>query len=431
METCLLLHNPFLQSLPLLSSIDLQLCPATHLTIQDSGTTSKIAAVMNYANTTTDDVHVRNIVTVRRDGENQSISTISHLWEPLAYPLFFSHATLGWGVVGSGDEIETGVAQRAEDDDGGSTRQIMHYRARVLREAHFQIFGCLTNEYLVDMFSRNLETRLNYIHINQKHLRQEDAALMGISHVPDHQNIYLPASFLGLNRWASKQISDSLAIAAAYGLPTFFVTFTCNSNWPEIQNQLRPGQDFMDVPIVVVRVFRHKLATLESTLKSMFPNASRLLYMIHAVEFQKRGLLHAHILLKYERDCIHPDDIDAVVNAEIPSDPNDAQLVHTFMMHSHPPLSKEPSKYCQRLDADGNRYCRFGYPHALQPTTTIDAEGRAHYRRWNAGDQMVVAHCLPLLCKFGVILISKSPIPPISFNTYSNTSTKVSALFLK
>src|SRR5882762_7754947 len=51
-----------------------------------------------------------------------------------------------------------------------------------------------------------------------------------------------------------------LQLAAAYGPPTFFVTFTCNADWPEIQSQLRPGQDFTDVPIVVVRVFRQKLS---------------------------------------------------------------------------------------------------------------------------------------------------------------------------
>src|SRR5882762_10354468 len=116
-----------------------------------------------------------------------------------------------------------------------------------------------------------------------------------------------------------------LQLAAAYGPPTFFVTFTCNADWPEIQSQLRPGQDFTDVPIVVVRVFRQKLSTLESTLKSMFPNAGRLLYIIHSIEFQKRGLPHAHILLKFEQDCVHPCDIDAIVNAEMPSDPDDAQ----------------------------------------------------------------------------------------------------------
>ena len=399
-QDSLLTHNSFVQSLCFLSSIDPNQCPDAHLTIKDSGPTSEIAAVMNYANTTQTNTRSRNIVVIRQDGENQSISTISRLWEPLAYPLLFPHATLGWGIVGSDDEIETGLPTHSQDDADVPTRQIMHYRVRILRDPRFQIFGRLTNEYLVDMFSRSLETRLNYIRTNQKRLRQEDASLMDVPYIADHQNVYLPSSFLGSNRWASEQIADSLAIAAAYGSPTFFITFTCNANWHEIQSQLRPGQDFTDVPIVVVRVFRQKLSALESTLKSMFPNAGRLLYIVHSVEFQKRGLPHAHILVKYERDCIHPDDIDAVVNAEMPSDPADAQLVHTCMMHSHPPASKRPSKYCQRLDVEGHRYCRFGYPQQLQPSTTIDAEGRVHYRRRKNGDEMVVPHCLPLLRKF-------------------------------
>ena len=132
----------------------------------------------------------------------------------------------------------------------------------------------------------------------------------------------------------------------------------------------------------------------------MFLKAGRLLYIVRAVEFQKRGLPHAHILLKYERDCVHPNDIDAVVNAEMPSDPSDAQLVHTYMMHSHPPPSKPASKYCQKVDVEGHRHCRFGYPQQLQPSTTIDAEGRVHHRRRQGGDQMIVPHCLPLLRKF-------------------------------
>lgn len=102
------------------------MCPAAHSMIKDSSTTSEIAAVMNYANTTNDDVQSRIIVTIRRDGENQRISTISRLWELLAYPLFFPHVTLGWGVVGLNHEIETGVSRQSDNEDGGSTRQIMH-----------------------------------------------------------------------------------------------------------------------------------------------------------------------------------------------------------------------------------------------------------------------------------------------------------------
>ena len=72
-----------------------------------------------------------------------------------------------------------------------------HYRARLLREPRFRIFGRLTNEYIVDMFSRGLKSRLSYIRANQVRLRQNDAALMGESDLLESsENIYLPASFL-------------------------------------------------------------------------------------------------------------------------------------------------------------------------------------------------------------------------------------------
>jgi hypothetical protein len=88
------------------------------------------------------------------------------------------------------------------------------------------------------MLSRNLETRLNYIHANQKCLREEDAELMGKILVPDSQNIYLPVLFMGSQQWAQDQIVDLLTIAAHSGNPTFFITMTCNSDWPEIKERL-------------------------------------------------------------------------------------------------------------------------------------------------------------------------------------------------
>jgi hypothetical protein len=106
------------------------------------------------------------------------------------------------------------------------------------------------------MFSRDLESRLAYIRSNQERIRREDATLIGLSDVDATENIYSPSSFLGSNRWAAEQVADSLAIAAAFGSPTFFITMTCNPEWPEIQSQLRPGQNFTDIPIVVVRVFK-------------------------------------------------------------------------------------------------------------------------------------------------------------------------------
>lgn len=386
--------NPFVAGLRSLNQIG---APDVSLVLEDTGT-AEIAAVMAYDNTTQAQIKARRLVISRQNGSNQKISTVSRFWEPLAYPLLFPHGTLGWGVIGTGTDVRWDAPQDVGVD--APTTQMWHYRARILREPRFQIFGRLANEYLVDMFSRDLESRLNFIRANQPRIRMEDAALMGVEEINSTENVYLPSSFLGSRRWATEQIADSLAIAAVYGGPTFFITMTCNPEWPEIQSQLRPGQDFTDIPVVVVRVFKRKLALLQKALKKMFPNAGRQLYSIHSIEFQKRGLPHAHILVKFFRDCVNPRDIDIIVSAEIPTNAEDASLVKRFMMHNHPAPDKPRSKYCQREEPDGSRSCRFRYPHPLQEVTTVDTEGRVHYRRRRPGDEMVVPYCLPLLRKY-------------------------------
>ena len=389
--------NPFVNALQHYSVISRNY-PNAELILQDSGA-AEVAAIMSYDNTTRSQIKTRCLIISRQSGTNQAISTVSRLWEPLAYPLLFPHGTLGWGLSGNHQHVPHSIDDNNTENDAVTT-QMWHYQARLLREERFQIFGHLTNEYIVNMFSRDLECRLNYIRTNQLRLRRNDAALMDVPDIEPNENIYLPASFLGSRRWASNQIADSLAIAAAKGNPTFFITMTCNSNWPEIQSQLCPGQDFTDIPAAVVRVFKRKLTLLLQTLKTMFPHAGRLLYCIHSVEFQKRGLPHAHILVKYPNDCIHPNDIDSVVSAEVPYDANDALLVNTFMRHNHPSPNRPASKYCQYELPDGSRTCRFRYPHPLQPETTFDPDSRIHYRRRNPGDEMIVPHCLPLLRKF-------------------------------
>ena len=275
-----------------------------------------------------------------------------------------------------------------------------HYCVRLLHEPRFTIFGWLTNEYLMDMFSRDLETRLHYIRNNQQRIRREDSELMGLPDVEASNNIYLPASFLGSNRWAQTQIVGSLAIATSEGNPMFFVTMTCNAHWPEIQSMLQPGQDYTDIPMVVVRVFKMKLHLFQVTLKKMFINAGRCVYLIHSTEFQKHGLPHAHMLFKMEHDCVEPSNIDGVVSAEMPENTDDAALVSQYMVHRHPSPQSPPSKYCQTMLPDGSHKCHFHYPHTLQPRTTVDSEGHVHYCWQHAGDENVVPYCLPLLRKF-------------------------------
>jgi hypothetical protein len=83
------------------AGVDPLQCPTAHIHLNNPGTGTEIAAIFNYNNTTLGEVNTRKSIVVRCDGADQSISAISRLWEPLAYPLFFPHGTLGWGVVGS------------------------------------------------------------------------------------------------------------------------------------------------------------------------------------------------------------------------------------------------------------------------------------------------------------------------------------------
>lgn len=332
---------------------------------------------MNYENTSINAIQHRNMVSIHLDGTYQKIPLLSRNWEPLAYPLLFPHATLGWGIPST-----TGRHVRQHDE----ATQMWYYRYRLLHEHRFQIFGRLTNEYLVDMFSRNIESRLSYIRSNQARIREEDAALMGEGIVPDNENIYLPASFLGSNRWASEQIADALAIAAELGNPTFFITMTCNPEWPEITSQCRPGQNATDIPIVVARVFHQKLQRLLKILKTMFPNAGRPVYIIYSVEFQKRGYPHVHILIKYPHS-LTPEQIDSVISAEMPTDSSDAVLVQKFMVHRH------SASYCMQ----NRTACRFHYPQQVRQSTEIAGDGKVLYRRRTDNDVDVVAHVMSIL----------------------------------
>ena len=62
---------------------------------------------------------------------------------------------------------------------------------------------------------------------------------------------------------------DAIAICRVHGPPDFFVTFTCNAKWPEIdEGIIEPGQKPSDRADIIVRVFNMKLEDLLHDIKS-------------------------------------------------------------------------------------------------------------------------------------------------------------------
>nr|XP_027121997.1 uncharacterized protein LOC113738930 [Coffea arabica] len=108
-----------------------------------------------------------------------------------------------------------------------------------------------------------------------------------------------------------------------------FITMTCKTNWKEIQENLKYGEDAQDRPDLVSRVFRAKFEMFkyETLKKKIFGEVQAL---VHVIKFQKRGLPHAHLLLilKPEYKPLNPEAYDKIVFAEIPDPDQQRYLNH-------------------------------------------------------------------------------------------------------
>src|ERR1044071_3751634 len=95
-----------------------------------------------------------------------------------------------------------------------------------------------------------------------------------------------------------------------------YLVNTCNPNWPEIKEALLSDQTVQDRPDLISHVFNMKLkAILKDILKENI--FGKVLAYFYIIEFQKRGLLHAHILfiLAQEHKLRTVADYDTFVSA--------------------------------------------------------------------------------------------------------------------
>uniref|UniRef100_A0A182PFC9 ATP-dependent DNA helicase n=1 Tax=Anopheles epiroticus TaxID=199890 RepID=A0A182PFC9_9DIPT len=200
------------------------------------------------------------------------------------------------------------------------------------------------------------------------------------------RRVILSPSFVGSDRYMTAQYQDSMAIVRAFGKPDLFITITCNPKWPEIIENLLPGQHTHDRPDLTARVFHLKLkAILDDLHKGALGVEVAKVYMI---EFQQCGLPHAHLLLILGDDDKPqtPDDYNKFVSAEIP-DPANTRLYHTvtrFMMHG-PCGTRNRKSPCMK---DG--VCTKHYPKSFSEHTHVTENGYPGYRRRNDGRTVTV-----------------------------------------
>ncbi|XP_071713690.1 uncharacterized protein [Rutidosis leptorrhynchoides] len=320
----------------------------------------------------------------------QRISELHPQYLALQYPLLFAYAEDGYRTDiyhRDVDAITTKKRKRV------TMREFFAYKIQeraiptlvhLARKLHQQL--------LVDAYTMVESERISYIRNNQKILRSDtfshltEASLTGSAvNTMLGKRIKLPSSFTGSARYMIENYRDAMALCRVYGYPDLFLTFTCNSKWPEITRALE-GSNFNpeDKPAYQARMFKIKLDRLMSDIKKR-KIFGRVRAELYTVEFQKRGLPHAHICIFLdERDKMsEPEDIDKYICAEIPDkneDPELYQLVSDLMIHG-PCGEKNPKCPCTDIE----KKCTKRFPKPFSDVTSVDKDGYPVYRRRDDG----------------------------------------------
>ncbi|GBM65952.1 hypothetical protein AVEN_152168-1 [Araneus ventricosus] len=125
--------------------------------------------------------------------------------------------------------------------------------------------------------------------------------------------------------------ADAMPIFVKYGPTDFFITFTANRKWPQITENLQPGQQAYFRLDLTARGFKLKLKSLiiDLTVQGVF---EKLVAHVYTIEFQRRGFPHAHILLvlRTEDKFSNSESIDRTVREEIPS-PEECPRLHEIV----------------------------------------------------------------------------------------------------
>jgi hypothetical protein len=237
------------------------------------------------------------------------------------------------------------------------------------------------------MYAKIESERLFYLRYHQKTLRVDEYIHLrdGIANDGNASNlgqlVILPSTFTGSPRHMHEYTQDAMTYVRNYGRPDLFVTFTCNPKWEDIQQELLLGQASSDRHDLLARVFRQKLIKLINIVtKSHVFGATRC--WMYSIEWQKRGLPHAHILI-WLKDKIKSDQIDSVISAELPDpqrDPRLFEIVIKTMIHG-PCGAINPQCPCME-----NNKCTKRYPRQLLQNTETGDDGYPLYRRRSPED---------------------------------------------
>ncbi|XP_019198170.1 PREDICTED: uncharacterized protein LOC109191996 [Ipomoea nil] len=351
-------------------------------------TTSEVAALI--VGDLDPSIGHRDILVESNSGVLKRITELNPSYLPLQYPILFPY-----GEDGYREDIQ--FATNGSNNNNArqriSQREYFAYRLHERLEEISTILYArrLFQQFIVDAYTMVESARLIYIRTHQKSLRCEalkgltDALTRGeVQASTQGKRILLPSSFTGGARYMIQNYQDAMAICRHIGYPNLFITFTCNPKWPEIQRYItKRNLNAEDRPDILCRIFKMKLDCLIKEVKNgeLFGPVKSVIYTI---EFQKRGLPHAHILifLKNKVDMTSPTYMDSIIKAEVPDKTMQMKYynaVEEFMVHGPCGIARRNSP-CMV-----NGKCSKHFPKRFVAESKFDQDGYPVYMRRDNG----------------------------------------------
>ena len=269
--------------------------------------------------------------------------------------------------------------------------RLMNVDPRFARDPQYIFYGLYTTE--VKFISSNISIALRKGKKRTKDGKRITAGTLsqrkGIDHVTGEDTGFrhFPTLKGSPDYWRQTQ-HDLFAMIRQLGIPTFFCTFSCNNDWPEIVTAIKAQQgETVDVStlsweekcnilasnqVTCARMFDHRVKLfLNTVIRSPAAPIGNVIDWFYRVEWQARGSPHIHCLfwvkdapmLGRDTDLAVCDFVDQFISCKVP--PEEVALHNKVGRFQH--HSKHHTKSCKK----GNSPCRFNYPRPVAKTTFV------------------------------------------------------------
>ena len=316
------------------------------------------------------------------------------------------------------------------------------FRMDNLRRLQDHIFGGRLREPAIDDDSSDEDEAYDNVGDDQGHHGQQQRQPLQ----PNSRPTFLGDTCVGSKRHLKKQAINALHVVSQEGSSHAFITLTTNKTWPEFEEVRWPDTDVFDMPAVVAEVFHARLqAFLHNLREGKYFGGGKPVFIVRVIEYQERGLPHAHIVIRLddaprkiddyfqnlnreyeemsdaEREGLEAPTIDDAaalwvddnISAELPFDPRlpanqdryahlgaqfmDSQefnddltlFLHVQQFHIHTHSGPNLVNGC--LDKNGQ--CKKGFmKNVVREKTTFSKEGFPLYRRRKVEDLNIVPY---------------------------------------